>query len=118
MMDVDLGTKLLIMFLGNFRIVSGEIDVYLLTLVHDSKAVDMMGIGIIVVTIDAVVPFGIVASTDMHTQTDALIVLHLLAYGLSVLRVYLEQVANLLAVFDKEVIEAHIPSAHHDMLVS
>ena len=101
MMDADTRAELLITLFGNLIVVRGEIDVDFLVLVPGGKAVDMAGVGLVVVAVDAIVPLDIVTTTDMDTQTNHLLTsimfsfAHLLAHRLCILAVDAEKVADL-----------------------
>ena len=88
------------------------------------KAIDVAGIGLVVVEILSVFPLGIIAATDMNAQADSPFAyfsfsfLHLGRDGFGELGIDLEEVADFFAVFQEKVVESDIPSAHHDMTMA
>ena len=65
-----LGTQLLIEVFRYLSVVGREIDVYVLVRMLLGKAVDVAGIDFVRVTVDAVLPLCIVATTDVNAETD------------------------------------------------
>ena len=68
--DMYLGTQLLIVLFRYLSVVRREIDMYVLVRMLLGKAVDVAGIDFVRVTVDAILPLCIVATTDVNAETD------------------------------------------------
>jgi len=103
---------------SNIRVVCRQVHINGLIWHEFGELADKNGIFLVGITVEAVFPYGVIATTDMNSKTDSVELLHLCQDRKCITLVYCKQTAYFIAVFKKKIIVAYVPATHNDVPVA